>query len=115
MSDKTKTVDKLSFLVQDLENNENPTPVLTDTAVQVPVLPLKVHDVGVQVPVVPLQVHNAAEQVPDAADVHSVLGTEAVLVEAVGVKLVPRSWNDVTNAVEKKAYLESLFGTGGWG
>ena len=98
VSDKTKTVDKLSLLVQDLENNENPTPVLTDAAVQVPVLPLKVHDVGVQVPVVPLQVHNAAVQVPD---VQAALGTEAVLVEAVGVKLVPKSWNDVLEWEEK--------------
>ena len=49
-----------------------------------------------------------SEQVPDAADVHSVLGTEAVLVEAVGVKLVPKSWNDVMNGAEKKAYLEQV-------
>ena len=64
VSDKTKAVDKLSSMIQDLENNENPTPVLIDAAVQVPVLPLQVHHVAVQVYVVLLQVHDIAVQLP---------------------------------------------------
>ena len=77
VSDKTKTVDKLSVMVQDLENNENPTPELIDAAVQVHVLPLKVHDTAVQVPVVPLQVHDTAVQRLDVV-VKAAIATETV-------------------------------------
>ena len=109
VSDKTKTVDKLSFLVQDLENNENPTPVLTDAAVQVPVLPLKVHDVGVQVPVLPLQVNEVAVQVPeelveteDNKKVSVNLALERM--EKKGIQTLPGGWFDCSGYSISKTF-----------